>query len=195
MKVISQSPVLTAEAERVMPALRTEALRPATQDEIRRIIGARFATFPQAKRTEGEAAMWWADYFDALESCTAAQIEAGMAAWVRDPRSEFLPKPGKLAELARTTDSAGKWTRAFYRAKRAVEAVRGQAALPKPEGPKLDPVEVKRLADETAARLAMMAPKPREIVRRDPPCAPVDETGVSDAMKAILQARGLAPQT
>lgn len=136
----------------MMPAMRHAALRPASEKEIRDIIGSRFGTFPQPQRDEGEAMAFWADYLDALAGLTPAQIEGGMKAWVSDPKAEFLPKPGKLADLARQSTQVGRWTRAYNRAQAAVVASqKPEAALP---GPKHSPAEVKAMVAQTLAALS-----------------------------------------
>ena len=177
-----------------MPALRAVALRPASPDEIRTIIGSRFPTYPQPKRTEGEAAAFWADYFDALEGLTPAMVEAGMAAHVKDPKAEFLPKPGRLAELAKTTPTTGRFTRAYNRARSAVVASQ-KAAEPKPvveERP--SPETVKAMVAETLAALAetptAKAAAARKKAQRPTPSAPLPAgSAMSAEMRAMLEAR------
>lgn len=151
--VIAKSDLLRSEATMMMPAMRHAALRPASEKEIRDIIGSRFGTFPQPQRDEGEAMAFWADYLDALAGLTPAQIEGGMKAWVSDPKAEFLPKPGKLAELARQSTQVGRWTRAYNRAQAAVVASQKHEA-PALAGPKHSPEEVRALVAETLAALS-----------------------------------------
>lgn len=194
IEVIAKSDILRSEATMAMPALRAAAQRPATPDEIRTIIGSRFPTYPQAKRTEGEAAAFWADYFDALDGLTPAMIEAGMAAHVRDPKSEFLPKPGRLAELAKTVPWAGRFNRAYNRARAAVVASQ-KAAEPKPvveERP--SPEEVKAMVAETLKALAetptAKAAAARKQAMKPTPSAPLPAgSHMSAEMRAKLEAR------
>jgi hypothetical protein len=189
---IAKSDILRREAKAVMPALREAALRPATHDQIKQIIGQRFALFPQPQRNVSEAAAWWADYFDALEGLTPFAVEAGMAAWVRSPEAEFMCKPGKLAELARTVPNNNRWARAYSRAERATWE--GQiAAAPQPKEP--TPPEERPSKEEVAA---MMADFHKTMQDKDPfaklrakayrptPSARVDETGISQEMRAKL---------
>ncbi len=198
IEVIAKSDILRSEATMAMPALRAAAQRPATPDEIRTIIGSRFPTYPQAKRTEGEAAAFWADYFDALDGLPPAMIEAGMAAHVRDPKSEFLPKPGRLAELAKAVPWAGRFNRAYNRARSAVVASQ-KAAEPKPvveERP--SPEEVKAMVAETLKALAetptAKAAAARKKAARPTPSAPLPAgSAMSAEMRAMLEARKVIP--
>lgn len=174
-----------------MPALKAEALRPATHDQIKAVISTRFALFPQPQRNAQEWAAWWADYFDALDGLTPFAVEAGMAAWVRSADAEFMCKPGKLRELATTVPSDNRWAKAHYRAQKATAEV-------------VKPVEPVR---ETAAKVSrediaeVMADFQKTMEAKDPllkmrskftrptPCARVDNTGISDEMRAHLQKR------
>lgn len=173
-----------------LPGLRIAAMRPATMDEIKGIIGSRFATYPQPQRDEGEAVAFWADYADALAALPAAAVEAGMAAHVRDPASEFLPKPGKLAELARKAPHDGRWAKALRRAK--------AATAPAPvvrEIAEHDRDAVKRQMVDLVADLEAKALVKAEQIRgrarlRPTPSARVDGVGVSDEMRRLLISQG-----
>lgn len=163
--------------------------RPATHDEIKSIIGSRFATFPQPQRDEGEAAAFFADYFDALDGLSASMIEAGMAAHVKDPDAEFLPKPGRLAHLARTEPATGRWSRAHSRARLAVERSR---ALPSPmAAPASRPSkqEMSAMMADFHSRMAAKAPVVRTAPRRPTPSARVDGRGISDDARRNLRER------
>jgi hypothetical protein len=109
-----------------MPVLHHEATRGATPVEIAQVLSQRFALFPQPDRSEGEWGAWWADYNSALEDMCPAAIEAGMAEYVRQPDSEFFPKPGKLRELAQKVPN---------RMARAVQAAERAPTLPPISGP------------------------------------------------------------
>ena len=178
-----------------MPALRAAALRRATQDEIRDIIGSRFATFPQPERDEGETAAFWADYFDAVGGLTPAQIEAGMKAHIADPKSEFLPKPGRLADLARQSTTPGRWTRAYTRARAAVvKASTAEADSSKPVV-RHSPEEVQAMLAETLAALeatpTAKAIAARKASLKPTPAAPLPAgSHMSVAMRAKLEAEG-----
>lgn len=166
-----------------LPALRQEALKPATEAEIRSIIGPRFALFPQPQRSDGEWAAWWAEYFDALDGLTAPAIEAGMAAWVKSPEAEWMVKPGKLRELATTTPHNNRWAKAHHRARLAT-AVEERTA---PAADRIPPDKFAALMADTLAKLEAKAPPPARLRTMKPtPCAPVDELGMSEAARALL---------
>lgn len=116
---IAANPILLTEAARALPALKAKATEPAGYAGVRRVIGRRFAVFPQPERSDGEWAEFWADYTDVLGDLTEGAVEAAMAAWVRLPDAEFLPKPGKLLDLARTTPNRA--VRSYERAKAAMD--------------------------------------------------------------------------
>lgn len=173
-----------------LPALRCAALRPATHDEIKATIFSRFATFPQPQRDEGETAAFWADYYDALSDCTAAAVEAAMAAHVRDPAAEFLPKPGKLAELARRTPHDGRWSKAYRRAKAAVTPT-----APPKERSADDMAAVRaQMTDLVASLNATAQAKADAMTGRlkahRTPTARVDERGISDEARRLLIRQG-----
>ncbi len=198
--VIAKSEMLRSEAAMAMPALRAAALRPASESEVRDIIGSRFATYPQPERDTGETAAFWADYFDALDGLTPAQIEAGMKAHVADPKSEFLPKPGRLADLARQSTTPGRWTRAHNRARAAV--VQAQASQAKPDAPVVrhSPEEVKAMLAQTLEALSQTptakALAARQAARKPTPAAPLPPgSAMSAEMRAMLERAGtIAPK-
>jgi hypothetical protein len=194
ISTIAASEILRREAEAAMPALRAAALRPATRDEIKRIVGQRFELFPQPKRDDGQWAAWWADYFDALEGLTPFAVEAGMAAWVRSPEAEFMCKPGKLAELAKTTANVNRWAKAHYRAEHATAPAREAAVQPsEPTRPEDRPTaeEVARVMADLKQKLEERDPwrEMKSKAARPTPSAAVDETGVSAEMRVLLQQR------
>lgn len=184
VEVIAKSDLLRGEAAMLLPVLRQAAMRPASPDEIRDIIGSRFATFPQPKRSPAEAAAFWADYFTALDGMTAAQVEAGMVANVNHPQAEFLWRPGPLAEAARSVATPGRWAKAYSRARKACE----QTATPKvAAGERPSASEMTAIMADFHARMA--AKEPPRPQRRDlppTPCAQVDDRGVSEHMRALL---------
>lgn len=195
VKVIAESDILRSEAAMAMPALRQAALRKASHAEIRDIIGSRIATFPQPERDAGETAAFWADYYGALEGLTAAQVEGGMKAWVADPAAEFLPKPGKLAELGRKSDQPGRWTRAYNRARAAVEMSRAsQAVAPTAVEPKPSAEEVQAMLAQTLDALTAkdrLKQAAKEARRKPTPSAPLPAgSHMSAEMRAKLEAEG-----
>lgn len=168
--------------------LRQAALRPASYEEIKDIIGSRFVTFPQPKRTQAEAAAFWADYFTALEGMTYAQIEGGMTCNVCHPDADFLWKPGRLADAARSA-SPGRWARAYTRARTAVV----KASTPELDQPRLDrpsAEEMKKIMDDFHAKLAAKAPPPATRPLRKTPSAVVDDSGISQEARALLRSQG-----
>lgn len=193
IETINRSDILRAEAEQAMPALREAALTPATEDQIRQIIGARFALFPQPQRNDGQWAAWWADYYDALRGLTPYAVEAGMAAWVRSPEAEFMAKPGKLRELALTVPNENVWARAHRRAQIAARpvATRQEPSEPEPEEKRPSPEEVKAMLADF--RMKMAEKDTFRDIRakiRPSPQARVDETGISAEARALMARQG-----
>lgn len=188
---IRKSESLTAEAKAAMPALREAALTPATQDQIKAVISTRFALFPPPQRNEREWAAWWADYFDALEGLTPFAVEAGMAAWVRSPDAEFMCKPGKLRELATTVPNENRWAKAHYRAQKATERPAEAEKPVRAETPKIAKEDIAAVMADFCKVMEAKDPllKQRSKFTRPTPCARVDNTGVSDEMRALLQRR------
>lgn len=167
--------------------MRAAALTPATQNQIKAIIGQRFALFPQPQRNDAEWAAWWADYFDALSGLSAPAVEAGMAAWVKSPDAEWLCKPGKLRELATTTPNNNRWARAHRIAVAAtIEPIRDFDVEPTPERERQTAEEVALLLADFHAQMKAKAPPPVTRDRPGPPCAAVDERGISPQMRALL---------
>lgn len=189
IEVISASSILKDEARAIIPALRAEALKPATEDQVKAIIGQRFALFPQPQRNKEEWAAWWADYIDALAGLTAPAIEAGMAAWVKSVDAEWLCKPGKLRELATTTPNTNKWARAHRIAMAATAGPIKAADEPERPAPvKQNAATVAKLLADFHVQIKAKAPPPVSRTRSIPtPCAPVDDTGISAEMRALLQ--------
>jgi len=205
---IARTPALRAEAERVLPALKDVATRPAGLEGVRRVIGSRRVLFPQPERTPAESAAWWADYLDALEHLPEGAIEAAMQAWVKLPEAEFMPKPGKLLELAKTTPNRS--IRAYERAKAAVEF------KPEPTHERLSPDKIAEMvaplanrprvepsaADKERVRQQMReyiaADDAKKLAKKSASCdmkstaGTTDETGITPQMRAIIEARNAA---
>ena len=196
IEVISRSELLRGQAAMMLPVLRAEALRPATPDEIMLIVKSREQIFGDLRspRSEVEWTAFWSDYFEALNGLTAASIEAGMVAYIALPDSEWAPKPGKLAHLAKITPTCGRFTRAYNRARAAVVASQ-KAAEPKPvveERP--SPEEVKAMVAETLKALAetptAKAAAARKQAMKPTPSAPLPAgSHMSAEMRAKLEAR------
>lgn len=181
---IAETPALLDEVREALPQLQAVAQAPAGRDGVKLVIGKRFALYPQPQRSEGESAAWWADYFDVLEDVPLASLEAAMRAYVADPKSEFMPKPGKLRELAFTTPSRSL-TR-FYRARRAVQIADEPKALP---APPVDPSLVRQMLAEFQA--ATDAKKARTPVMPSTAGKP-DEGGLTPQMREVLARRQTA---
>lgn len=196
-RVIAESETLRSQATMMMPALRQEALRPATHDDIVSIIKSREQIFGDLRmaRTEVEWAAFYADYFEALDGLTASSIEAGMVAYIALPDSEWAPKPGKLAHMARTSNACGRFTRAYNRARAAVEKARAaQAPAPAVEFEKPDPAVVQAQLAETLEALTAkdrLRDAAAKAVRKPTPRAPLPAgSHMSAAMRAKLESQG-----
>ena len=107
-----------------------------------------------------------------------------MRAYVRDPRAEFMPKPGRLREMAlNAATTAALW---YARAKAGSEEAARRSA------PKREPVDPASVRTAMADFRAAMDAKRAEREARDPsarkrdPGAPISaavgETGVSDEL-------------
>lgn len=191
VKAIAASDLLRGEAAMMLPVLRQAALRPATMDEIQMILKPRFETLGvKTDRTPEQWAVWWADYADALEGLPAAAIEAGIRAYLKQPGAEFMPKPGKLRELASATPNDGKWVRAYTRAK--------AATAPEPVVKAMtdeDRTAVRAQVGDLVATLEAKAMAKTQQMRgrtglRPTPSAKVDSVGVSDEMRRLLIRQG-----
>lgn len=198
IEVIAKSDLLRGEAAMKLPELRQMALRPATHEEIRDIFRTREQTFGDLRvpRTEGEWALFYADHFDALEGLTAAQIEGGMRAHIADPENRgFSPSPGRLADLARKANTAGRWTKAHNRARAAVERSREGQRPPETEAPRPSREEVAALLAPVLEALAGVDAKRKAQAkpRRPTPSAMVDGSGTSSEMRQLWQRQGYNP--
>lgn len=120
------------------------------------VVSRRFGTLGKPNLSEAEWKNWWADYYDACADLPLAALEAGMRAWVNNPEAEFIPKPGKLRELAERAPS--QTLRRYQRAKRAIQ----MADEPPPE-PKerADPGEVRALLADFQGKSLTHAAKPQ----------------------------------
>lgn len=185
MAEIASSPALVREARQALPALRAYATQKAGPLGVREVIGRRFALYPQPERSPGEWTEWWSDYHEALDDCSLAGLEAAMAAYVRSPDSEFMPKPGKLLELARTVENSPAG--AYARARRAVEQAERDLAERHRAPPSDEQVAaVRRMLAEYQATFAC-APEDRAARTAMPAThGKTDETGITPELRAIL---------
>ncbi len=191
IRQIAMDAKLYAEAKDALPALRAVAEDKAGEDGVRRVIGKRFEMFPQPQRSDEGWAAWWADYFDVLADVPLATLEAGMRAYVALPDSDFMPKPGRLRELAFTAPC-----RALTRLHRATRAVWEAEYVPREPIPEPTPEE---LAAEAAKReenrLAILELaedfKAKAIPRSPKPALPYiggipDERGITPQMRELI---------
>jgi hypothetical protein len=175
-------PALLEACEQALPALREVVTAKAGNEGVTQVIAPRFALYPQPKRNDAEWEAWWADYFEALAGLSLVSLEAAMKAYVADPDSEFMPKPGKLRELALTTPN-----RAIQRFNRAQAAVR-LAQAPRPvDGPKPDADQVRAMMADFDARIAA---KTTTRTAEPPKFEAPTQSDVSPEMKRVLSERG-----
>lgn len=182
LQAIGQSPALRAELERSLPMMRAVATQKAGEDGVKAVIGRRFVLYPQPERSEGEWLAWWADYQAALAELPLESLEAGMAAYVAEPDSDFLPKPGRLRELARTAP-----TRSATVCYRASSALAHKPAALGSEISEADRDLVRRMASDAVAALTT----PKLIREYSPPPLPTDAQGLTAEMRqAMARDRG-----
>jgi hypothetical protein len=206
IEAIAANLVLVSEVAKALPDLQRAATEPARADGVMAVIGRRFALFPQPKRSKAEWSEFWADYVDTLGHLPEGAIEAAMAAWVRQPDAEFLPKPGRLLELSRTTPNRA--VRALERAKGALEfkaprkvespySITPPAMGPRPEPSQDDKDIVRRMCRQFTAqddeRRAATASRARG---GDLPntAGPADEKGLTPQMRQLLAKQRPTPK-
>ena len=158
--VISESPMLRSEATMALPMLRQAAMAPATREQIRQIVGKRFATYPQPERDDGEWMAWWEDYYTALEGIRADRIEAAMAEWTRSPE-QFLPKGGQLRQLAEKPGAVNgsRWSKAYNRAFLATRQIPDE-----PDKPAMSKADKERIRREFADLVSTLKGKAAESI-------------------------------
>lgn len=178
---IANSPALLAEARSVLPALKAVAQSKAGPDGVKAVVGKRLALYPQPQRSEAEWDAWWSDYFDVLSDVPLASLEAGMRAYVADPQSEFMPKPGRLRELAFTAPcrSLGR----YYRALQAVDAAERPALA---ATVRADPSAVRALLADFNARI-VTAEKAKPVLPST--AGKPDAGGLTDEMRQLIARR------
>ena len=192
-ETIGRSPALRAEAVEALPVLKAIASRPATDEEIRDIIGRRFSVFRQPEMSEHEAAAWWEVYFDALDDLPAGSIEAGLRAWGKLRDSEFMPKPGRLRELALTAPNDD--VRAYSIARMGVEF-----QVPPEPGDPANPPGLRRFPIEPSAadkeRVRQMARQFAANAQERPAASNIrpnhgetDERGLTPEMRDLMARR------
>lgn len=176
---------MLAEAQKALHSIRVQATAPAGEEGVRKVVGARLVTYPQARMDPGQWSAWWQSYFDTCADLPETALEAGMKAWVADPSSEWMPKPGKLRELAQQTPN--RHVRAYDRIVTALRISRAE-----PEAPR-EKVGPEKVADMLAGYRATMAErKAAELARSSasrPTHGPTDETGVTEQMRESIARR------
>lgn len=191
---IVRSPRMLAEARQALHAIRCCATQPAGEEGVQQVVGRRLVTYPQARMGDGEWAAWWQDYYDACADLTTEALEAGMAAWVRNPTSQFMPKPGQLRELAQQTPNRA--VRAYTRITDALrladrppveELPARTGPLPEPEPRPTREEVATMLAAYRAQQTARKADLPDTSMRAN--YGRTDERGLTPQMRAILAAR------
>jgi len=192
-RLIASNPAMLAEVTAAIPALKDYATRPAGDDGVKRVIGPRLAVFPPTQRVDGEWDAWWADYFTALRGIPETALEAGMLAWIKQPGSRFMPMPGELLALAKSSVNGA--ARAYQRAKGAIEwqppqeyEIR-QIMAPTPRG--IDEPTAADKARVKAQLAEFLANRPAKPIDTKPPPIPpsVDEKGISAEMRALMARR------
>lgn len=185
------TPALQEEARHALPSLDRIIRRAAGEAGVRDVVGRRFALYPQPDRSDAEWGAWWEDYYETLADLPRVALEAAMAAYVRDPASEFLPKPGRLRDLALHEPNP---TMSLYDRLRVVanyqrpEPSHAVYEIPAPE---LRSVEEDRAkVRELMADYRRRTPE-REAQRRDFPAThgKVDAGGLTAEMRALLARR------
>jgi hypothetical protein len=169
--------------------LKAAAQQPAGEVGVREVIGKAFGIYPQPDRSDGEWAAWWGAYVDVLRDVPWPALQAGMNAHIRDPKSEFMPKPGKLLELSRTTKL--KVIQAYTRAKAAVQ----QIAHCPPPGHEVPTLELQSIPEMARTALDKLT------IRREPICGTPpastggkpDEGGLTPLMRALMAKRQASP--
>lgn len=188
---------MLAECKQVWESLSHAARAPAGEEGVTRVVASRFPLFPQPERSPAEWSAWWSAYFDALEDLPEEALDLGMREYLRQPDAEFLPKPGRLRELARqastpTATAAALASRcAAYTPARADHGAYSRGDLKPPYHRMPTAEERKRevaAARETCRQLAESAAK-----RQRPAYVfgvpSTDEHGISQAMREHLAQR------
>jgi len=182
VRELARNPVMLAEARQALPQLRAAATAPAGEDGVRRVIGRRLVTFPQARMNDAQWAAWWESYYETCADLAEEALEAGMAAWVRDPQSQWMPKPGKLRELALSTPNRA--ARAYGRVTAALRLVEERDG--RRSGSPVDRENLSKLMADFRARMSANRPQEPEKPKSQPIHGETDESGLTAAMREVL---------
>lgn len=198
---VLRSPVLIEETRQALPSLQAAARQLAGEAGVREVIGKRFAIYPQPDRSPGEWAAWWSEYVASLGDLPWGALESAMRAWVKSPEAEFLPKPGRLRDMARQApyQAAIMYERAskvvMIASRREDERLayeKRQAEIAAMRGPK-SKEEVQSVKDMLAdfhARNAAKAEQMRSLTPNMPNTAgKTDAGGLTERMRAVMASR------
>lgn len=86
-------------------------------------LGPLLTLYGVPEKSEAEARTFWGFYIDALGGLPREAVRAGIGEYVRDPKSEFFPKPGPLKAICER--HAIPLRMAANRAQRALEGTHG----------------------------------------------------------------------
>lgn len=92
-----------ATLEAALPALRERAMAEAGELGVMAVLRAAFVHFPQPDRDDQDWKLFWEGYVAICGGLSYASLSAGMQAWLANPESQFLPKPGELRQYASQT--------------------------------------------------------------------------------------------
>lgn len=195
VRTIATTPILLAEVEAALPALKALAAQPAGAEGVRNVVGRRLALYPPSDLSGGGIAAWWTDYITALQDVPESALEAGMQAWIKRPDSRFMPKPGELRQLSLTAENRA--VRAYERAKSALDWSPPKTyerydvtppVLPKrPEATAAEKARIRQWARDYASQ----AETKKEASLPTPPThGKVDGSGITPAMRNLMQRRG-----
>lgn len=182
---IARHPAMRAECERSRRQLSILA-EPAGSDAVERALAPLVLVYGLGDQAKAKA--FWQVYTEALGDLPRMALDRAAAEYPRI--GKFFPKPAEIRELA--MPHANALRTAAARAERAVEW----------QEPKAIPVKDRPSAEDINALMAdfhatMQAKDPLLKIaekRRPPPCARVDETGVSAEMRALLERQREAVQ-
>ena len=192
VRSIAHTLAMREEARAALPALKAVAEHRAGEEGVFAVVSRRFASLGKPNLSEAEWRNWWADYYDACADLPLASLEAGMRAWVANPEAQFIPKAGKLRELAETAPS--QTLLRYQRCKRAVMLADGGAPAPQIETPRIADASqaeaIRRMRDECLAALKAKA-SPLYGRKREMPstAGKPDERGLTAEMRAALARR------
>lgn len=174
-EIASSVPMLN-EVRRVLPALKAVATTPAGEAGVRDVLAVALVHY-RLDMTQGEWDVWWASYIDLVSDVPRGALAAGLKAHMLGPAPDrdFMPRPGKLRELAvRTPNQAAK------------AADRAQAAINRAPPPELVTRVSKEQVDNMLADYRRQCRERQEAQKRPdlpPTHGKTDETGLTPQMR------------